>query len=214
MKRDGLRTVLSYDGELEAPAGQGLRMPSLRGARRYLAPGERVVHICRRHPVVLVRPFMVWLAAVLFIGLVSFVLTSVDPIPVVDTVAQWTALAVTVYLGFKYLQWRQDLYVVTDQRVLLIAGILSIKVSSVSLARVSETSFARSLWGRLLGYGDLLLDAPGERLTLTTLRYLPKPEALYRLVTSLIRSQEQDQGPRRVYDPREENTGPLPPVVI
>jgi hypothetical protein len=86
-------------------------------------------------------------------------------------------------------------------------------VSSVSLSRISETSFARTLPGRLLGYGDLKLDAPGEQLGLATLRYLPKPEALYRLVTSLIRSQERD-GRSRVYDPREENTGPLPPVVI
>jgi len=66
----------------------------------------------------------------------------------------------------------------------------------------------------MLGYGDLKLDSAGEQLGMATLRYLPKPEALYRLVNSLlIRSREaQRSGPPA--DPREETTGPLPPVVL
>jgi uncharacterized membrane protein YdbT with pleckstrin-like domain len=164
--------------------------------------------------VVLAKPVAIWLLTILALGAISFVLTQGDPIPWVDAVALWAGVAVSLYLAFKYLQWWKDRYVITDQRVLLVEGIFAIKVTAVSLSRVTETSFARSLWGRMLGYGDLKLDSPGEQLGMATLRYLPKPEALYRLVNSLlIRSREaQRSGPPA--DPSEENTGPLPPVVL
>jgi uncharacterized membrane protein YdbT with pleckstrin-like domain len=189
-------------------------LPAARGVHRYLAPGEKVVLVCRRHPIVLAKAFVVWLGTLLVLGFVSFVLTQSDPIPLVDTIALWASLAMTLYLAFKWLHWWMDRYVITSERVLLVEGIFAIKVSAVSLSRVTETSFSRSLWGRLLGYGDLKLDSPGEQLGLATLKQLPKPEAIYRLVASLlIRSREADTG-RVAYDPSEENTGPLPPVVI
>lgn len=190
------------------------RPHSSRGVHRYLAPGEQIAYVGRRHPVVLAKAAAAWLLTILALGAISFVLTQGDPIPWVDTVALWAGVAVSLYLAFKYLQWWKDRYVITDQRVLLVEGIFAIKVTAVSLSRVTETSFGRSLWGRMLGYGDLKLDSAGEQLGMATLRYLPKPEALYRLVNSLlIRSREaQRSGPPA--DPSEENTGPLPPVVL
>jgi uncharacterized membrane protein YdbT with pleckstrin-like domain len=189
------------------------RTPSSRGVHRYLAPGEHIAYVCRRHPVVLAKPLALWLLTILGLGAISFIVTQGDPVPVIDTVALWAGVAVTLYLGVKYLQWWKDRYVMTDQRVLSIEGIFAIKVSAVSLSRVTETSFARNVWGRMLGYGDLKLDSAGEQLGLATLRYLPKPDALYRLVTSLLIRSREDQT-RHSADPSEENTGPLPPVVL
>lgn len=188
--------------------------PSSRGVQRYLAPGEQIVHVCRRHPVVLAKPIALWLLTILGLGAVSFIITQGDPIPLVDTIALWVGVAVTLYLGVKFLQWWKDRYVMTDQRVLLIEGVFAIKVQSVSLSRVTETSFARGVWGRMLGYGDLKLDSAGEQLGLATLRYLPKPDALYRLVTSLLIQSRESQRSGPPADPSEENTGPLPPVVL
>jgi hypothetical protein len=189
-------------------------MPRARGVHRYLAPGEKVILVCRRHVVVLAKSFFLWLATLLVLGFVSLVLTAGDPIPVVDVLALWASLAMTLYLAFRWLHWWMDRYVITSQRALLVEGIFAIKVSAVSWSKVTETRFGRSLWGRLFGYGDLKLDSPGEPLGLATLSHLPKPEAIYRLVSSLlIRWQEAERSPA-VYDPSEENTGPLPPVVI
>jgi uncharacterized membrane protein YdbT with pleckstrin-like domain len=194
-------------------------MPSrtipLGGIERYLAPGERVAHISRRHPIVLAKAFFVWLITLLAIGLISFFITRNHPIPIVDTIALGLGILMTIYLAFKYLEWWKVRYVITEQRVLLIEGIFATKVTAVSLSRVTETSFSRSLAGRVLGYGDLKLDSASEHLKLETLQFLPHPEAQYRLVASLlIQSQEADRGgARRVVDPSEESTGPLPPVV-
>ena len=188
-------------------------MPRARGVHRYLAPGEKVILVSRRHVVVLAKPFLLWLATLLVLGFVTLVLTEGNPIPVVDVVAAWASLAMTLYLVFRGLHWWMDRYVITSQRALLVEGIFATKVSAVSLSKVTETSFSRSLWGRLFGYGDLKLDSPGEPLGLATLSHLPKPEAIYRLVSSLLIRSEEAERRRAAYDPSEENTGPLPPIV-
>lgn len=187
---------------------------------RFLAPGEEIRSISRRHIVVLVKPFSVWLLTLLAVASISFLLTQDSPVPILDTVGLGIAVTVTLYAAFKLLQWWKDRYVITDQRVLLIEGIIAIKVSAVSLSRVTETSFGRSLWGRMFGYGDLKLDSAGEQLGLATLRYLPQPDSQYRLITSLlIQSREAEAGrghrsQRYSSDPSEENTGPLPPIIL
>lgn len=191
----------------------------LRGIARYLAPGEEIRYVSRRHLVVLVKPFVMWLLTLLVVGSISLLLTQGAPVPILDTAGLIVSLAVTFYFAFRVLQWWKDRYVITGQRVLLIEGIISVKVTAVSLSRVTETSFARSLWGRIFGYGDLKLDSAGEQLGLATLKYLPKPEAQYRLITSLL-NRGRDPGADRDYryrsnpDPSEENTGPLPPIVL
>ena len=186
--------------------------PRLRGTHRYLAPGERILLATRRHPVVLVKPVVRWMASLLAVGLISFVLTEGNPIPLLDQIVLWLALAMSAHTAYQALTWWTTSYVVTDERVLLVRGVLSVDVRAVRLARVTETSFSRTVWGRLLGYGELRLDAAGEQLNLARLTYLPRAGEVYRLVTSLLLG-EEPPGPEP-FDPSEEVTGPLPPVVL
>lgn len=186
--------------------------PRLRGVSRYLAPGERILRTTRRHPVLLLKPVLIWLGTLIAVGLISFVLTEGNPIPFVDQLNLYLSLAMTGYLVYKAMVWWRSFYVVTDERVLLLEGILSVKVSAVRLARVTETSFSRSILGRVFGYGDLKLDAAGEQLSLAALTYLPRAEEVYRQVTSLLLGEDEPEP--QPYDPGEETTGPLPPVVI
>lgn len=185
--------------------------PRLRGTERYLAPGERILLTTRRHPVLLAKPIFIWLVTLLLVGLVSFVLTEGNPIPVLDQITLLLALAMTAYTAYKALAWWRSYYVITDERVLLLRGLISVDVTAVRLARVTETSFGRSVWGRILGYGVLTLDTAGERLNLASLTYLPRADEAYRLVTSLLLGETFAPEPEP-FDPGEETTGPLPPV--
>lgn len=173
------------------------------------------MHLCRRHPIMLLKPVLVWLLGVTAVGLIGVWLSQNTGLHLVDVTAVWIVLALTLVLGFRYLQWHRERYLITSQRILLLEGIVAVKVSGVSLVRVTETSFSRSLLGRIFGYGELKLDSPGEQLGLATLRYLPRPEYVYRLVSSLLYPDERHglSGPRTVVDPSERDTGELPPVV-
>lgn len=183
-----------------------------RNLKRYLAPGEMVEHACRRHPLVLMKPVLVWVLGSILAVLGAAWLSQLTGIYAVDLAGLWVVAALSLVAFYRYLRWYRERYVFTNQRVLLLKGILAVRVSAVSLARVTETSFTRSIWGRLLGYGELRLDSPGEQLGLATLRYLPRPNEVYRLVSSLLYPSRNHDYPATVMDPSEQDTGELPPV--
>lgn len=184
---------------------------------RYLAREERVHHVCSQHWVVLARPFCIWLGSVVFAssavvflgaGRIGSVMR-----PVMEPLLALLVLGTTVYLGARYAGWWVARFVFTDRRVLFIEGLLSRRVSAIPLSKITDTTFTRSLPGRLLHYGDLLLDSPGEQPGIATLAALPQPDELYRLIMTLVPHDTASTPPpyRRRAD---EDTDEIPRVVI
>ena len=193
------------------------RRPRAAGFDRYLAANEKVRYSCRRHPIVLLKVIILWLVALIGGSFAGLVESPSDTDGLIDQLAGFIVLALTIYSVWKIAQWWWGRYVITDQRALFIEGIISRKVSSIPLEKVTDTTYARSVWGRLLGYGDLLLDTPGERPGLDTLSYLPNPDEVYRLIASLVVARVWEKPPEPAAYPRrpldEEDTGPIPRVI-
>jgi hypothetical protein len=45
--------------------------------------------------------------------------------------------------------------------------------------KVTDMSYNRSVLGRLVGYGEFVLESAGQEQALRTVSYLPRPDALY-----------------------------------
>jgi hypothetical protein len=101
-------------------------------------------------------------------------------------------LAGTVVLVWRAWEWWITRYVFTNERVLLIEGILSRRVRGLPLKAVLDTTYHRTLGGRLRGYGDLELNLSGQP-GLRKLTSLRQPETTYHLVLSLIRGVDPDR---------------------
>lgn len=192
--------------------------PRVAGFDRYLAANERVRYSCRRHPIVLLKVITLWLIALIVGSFVGLVVSPTTDQGFVDQLAGLIVFALTLYSAWKIAQWWWGRYVITDLRVLYIEGIISRKVSSIPLEKVTDTTYARSVWGRLLGYGSLLLDTPGERPGLDTLSHLPNPDEVYRLIASLVVARVWEKPPEPAPYPRrefldEDDTGPIPRVI-
>lgn len=191
-----------------------------KGIDRYLSPAERVIHSCRRHAIVLVRPVMYWLGALVAGTAIGFLISPRTSDSLADSIAGWLVLAFSAYCLVKVVQWWMARYVITDQRVLLIEGVLNVKVSAIPLAKVTDTTFSRSMSGRIFGYGDLLLDSPGEQPGISTLTCLPRPDELYRLIASLVvgriweRSSDNNVRMAGFRQAEDDDTGPLPRVIL
>jgi hypothetical protein len=54
------------------------------------------------------------------------------------------------------------------------------------LTRVTDMSFRRSALGRLLGYGEFIIESAGQEQALRTINFLPYPEQLYLEVCGLV----------------------------
>ncbi len=63
--------------------------------------------------------------------------------------------------------------------MLLATGIVTREVAMMPLVKVTDMSFQRSSLGRLLGYGEFILESAGAEQTLRVVDFLPYPEQLH-----------------------------------
>src|SRR6266536_3019735 len=99
---------------------------------------------------------------------------------------------VLIGLAIAVWEWVVTYFVVTSQRFLLANGIVTRKVNMMPLAKVTDMTFQRSALGRLLGYGEFILESAGQDQALTNVDYLPYPEQLYLEVCGLIFKDKED----------------------
>jgi uncharacterized membrane protein YdbT with pleckstrin-like domain len=136
----------------------------------------------RFHPAVLIKPVAITLAA-----LAVALLVSLAPVSGLVRLVIWLIfLGVLGWLGVQIWCWLEDYFVVTSQRLLLTTGLLTRTVNMMPLGKVTDMSFKRSTWGRLLGYGEFVVESAGQDQALRNIRHLPYPEQLYLEVCGLI----------------------------
>jgi uncharacterized membrane protein YdbT with pleckstrin-like domain len=150
---------------------------------RHLLPHERQVLTVRFHPAVLIKPVAITLGA-LAVALVISVVPIIDGL--VKLVIWLLFLGVLAWLGVQIWAWLEDYFVVTSQRLLLTTGLLNRTVNMMPLGKVTDMSFKRSVWGRILGYGEFVVESAGQDQALRNIRNLPYPEQLYLEVCGLI----------------------------
>ena len=151
---------------------------------RYLLPHERQVITVHQHPAILIRPIFEVLVGLAIAGWLSNSIANGNSTALLVIWVIWGLLLVR--LAIKVWEWVETYFVVTSQRFLLASGIVTRKVNMMPLAKVTDMSFQRSAMGRLLGYGEFILESAGQDQALTNVGYLPYPEQLYLEVCGLI----------------------------
>jgi uncharacterized membrane protein YdbT with pleckstrin-like domain len=151
---------------------------------KYLLPHERQVITVRQHPAVLIRRIVEALLGLAAAGFLSDKVAHGNSLVIVVIWALWAVLLVRLIM--KVFEWSVNYFVVTSQRMLLASGIITRKVNMMPLAKVTDMSFQRSTLGRILGYGQFILESAGQDQALRIVDYLPYPEQLYLEVCGLI----------------------------
>lgn len=179
---------------------------------RYLLDSERLVVAVRRHPASLVEPVVSTAAGLVVVyGLDGWVTGGV---PVLGQLVWLAWVALVLRAVVRLAQWRRDWFVATDRRLLLTHGLLTHKVAMMPLTKVTDLSYHRSPLGRLLGYGQFVLESAGQEQALRTVGWLPEPDTLYRRVCAELFGPEAVPGapaarPSAVV---ERVTGPVRPL--
>jgi uncharacterized membrane protein YdbT with pleckstrin-like domain len=159
---------------------------------KYLLPHEHQVITVRKHPAVLIKPILVVLIGLVIAAVVSTTVAR-HQAGVVGFV--WIAWALLLpWLFYKVWEWTQDYFIVTSRRMLLATGVITRKVAMMPLVKVTDMSFQRSSLGRLLGYGEFILESAGQEQALRVVDHLPYPEQLYLEVCGLIFPGKQEDG--------------------
>jgi uncharacterized membrane protein YdbT with pleckstrin-like domain len=151
---------------------------------RYLLPHERQVITVHQHPAVLIRPIFEVLVALAIAGWLTNALSHVDGAIIIGIWIVWGLLFIRLLV--KVFEWSETYFVVTSQRMLLATGLIAKKVNMMPLTKVTDMSFQRSSMGRILGYGEFIVESAGQDQALSHVDHLPYPEQLYLEVCGLI----------------------------
>jgi uncharacterized membrane protein YdbT with pleckstrin-like domain len=146
---------------------------------RYLLPHERSVFTVRIHPAALAGPLILVCGGLVAAG--ELTRRSVRPKIV------WGAyLSVLLYFLQRVAARQATYFAVTDMRMILVSGFVVRKVAMMPLTRVTDMSFQRSALGRLLGYGEFIIESASQKQALSSINFLPYPEQLYLQVCDLL----------------------------
>jgi membrane protein YdbS with pleckstrin-like domain len=159
---------------------------------KYLLPHEHQVITVRKHPAVLLRPIGVTLLGLVIAAVISTTVARHNGDVVGFVWIVWAVLL--VWLAYKVWEWSQDYFIVTSRRMLLATGVITRKVAMMPLVKVTDMSFQRSSLGRLLGYGEFILESAGQDQALRRVDHIPYPEQLYLEVCGLIFPGRKDDG--------------------
>lgn len=162
---------------------------------KYLLPREVRVATVRRHPAVLLVPSAQAVGGLLVAAVLSAtVLRGHAPLFAGIIWVGWGVLLAN--LIWKALNWAVDYFVITSERILLTSGVFTRSVAMMPLSKVTDMSFHRSFAGRLLGFGEFVVESAGQDQALRKIDHLPYPEQLYLVVCGRIfkDSAGQDDG--------------------
>jgi len=173
----------------DSPAGgllSGVRAPAVPDvpspiSARYLFPTEKYRGEWRRHWVHLMPWYIIGTLSTFIMGLASGMLTKWD------NANRDTALSVTVivwllilgFVGWKILDWYMDRFILTNKRIMLIQGVITRSVAMMPLGRVTDMKYSQTPMGRMLNYGEFIIESAGQDQALRNVPHLPNPNELY-----------------------------------
>jgi Bacterial PH domain len=161
---------------------------------RYLTPAERIVFRTRLHWVRIIGPWALFFASLLVLGVLDARLPTGQP-TVRDVLIVLEGLLLTRAL-WRTLEWYREWFVGTDQRLMLVLGILTRRVAMIPLGKVTDMSYVRNVPGQILGYGSFVLESAGQDQAFREVEYVPNPGYFYRRISEELFT----RGARRTSD--------------
>lgn len=87
---------------------------------------------------------------------------------------------------WKWLETRNTVITLTDQRLKFTRGVFSKTTEDLELYRVRDTKFQQSFFERLVGLGEIELYSTDETSPTVRLRYIPDAEAVREKMRALV----------------------------
>ncbi|MFT3678768.1 MAG: PH domain-containing protein [Ferruginibacter sp.] len=119
--------------------------------RTTLKPNEKVLIIIRQHWLRLVIPILAWLV-------ISTILLVFFP----STTSFIAVLVLALYPAYEYLNWKHNLWCVTNLRVVDESGFLSRYSKESPLDKINNVEYDQTFWGRIFGFGNVDIQTAAE----------------------------------------------------
>ena len=139
-----------------------------------LLPGENLVLKDHPHWIVIVKSLVVPIILLIAAVVVDLTLDKTG-IPNFRTLVTLAAIAIAgLWLIVVWIRWQSTSYTLTDQRIKIESGVFGRQSKMIPIDRVQDCTTKQSLFGRMLGYGRVEVDAAGAQGA-EVLDHLPNP---------------------------------------
>jgi uncharacterized membrane protein YdbT with pleckstrin-like domain len=123
-----------------------------------LNDGEEIVLDLKPHWMYVVPTIVVWLG----VTVLCLVLWSVSGQSWMSWVTLFVFLGLGVNAAVRYSKWVTTSFTVTNDRVIFRQGMFAKSGVEIPLERIMNVNFKQSIWERMIGAGDLLIESGGK----------------------------------------------------
>ena len=169
-----------------------------------LASGERVIVVRQRHWFTFIqaaRWFVLVLLAGVVVGILGQQVDSDGITGILNSILNWGFgiffLIGLAGIGWYYLAWRRERYLVTTRRVIEAGGVINKWTRDTSLSMITDMLVGHPWVGRILGYGEIDLLTASEAGT-NKIRFLPDPDGFKKALLDAKYEHEMEVGGGRV----------------
>ena len=141
--------------------------------RTNLKKDEKLLLITRQHWIKLALPVCAWLLLVILLLILKWFIFSTGFLIV---------LIAAIYPAYEYINWKYNLWAVTNIRVVDESGFFSRHSKESPLDKINNVEYAQSIWGRMLGYGNVDIQTAAE-MGETTYNLIHAPKLLKDTIT-------------------------------
>jgi uncharacterized membrane protein YdbT with pleckstrin-like domain len=131
------------------------------GVEEQLQPGEEVVYRAHVTRISLV-PWVLGLVVVVAAGAFAWQFTAGDVATAISIAVGAVALILILLILWKLLVLRSYEHVLTNRRMIQQIGVFNKRSMDAPLDKVNNVEHWQTLWGRMLGYGDVEIDTASE----------------------------------------------------
>ena len=142
-----------------------------------LLPGENLIVKDHPHWITVVKSLAAPVVLVVVVLVADFTVLNPDNlyVPKLRTVLTLAVVALAILWAIVvWIRWRSITYTLSDQRITIEAGVFSRQEKVIPIDRVQDCTTRQSIFGRMIGYGRVEVDAAGAQGA-EVLDHLPKP---------------------------------------
>lgn len=147
--------------------------------RTDLKNGENVVLVIKPHWLTLVWPVILTVTGVIagiYLGGYGYIIP----------------LALICYLLYKIIERNNNLWAVTNLRIIDEDGVFSVNSKESPLDKINNVTYNQSLWGRIFNYGNVQIQTAAE-IGATTYYMVEKPKKLKDTITTMQEEYKRSQ---------------------
>lgn len=169
-KDDGSRSPAAAAPDVEIDGTMDSDNAAIRAATmipaQLLQPGEIIILLLKPHPLyIFLYPLKTLTIMCLLTLLGVLIARDAEAYDLAQNIVIVGSLLFTARVFWQFLEWLSRVYVMTDQRVITVAGVLRVRVTDTPLSNITHSELFFSLRERFFALGTLGFNTAGTAFT-------------------------------------------------